>query len=481
MSHLVNILYDITSIKQLEGDHTRLKKVSLTMNEQQKYDVIKSLVDHHGNKKRAAILLGCSERHINRLIKKYNQEGKAGFIHGNKGRKPFHAISPELKTTIITLYNNKYWDATFSYACELMAKHDSISISPTALANILYSERILSPRTTKSTKKRLIRVLRAQQKKNSSKKEIDAIQANIVAIDDAHSRRPRCANFGEMLQMDASIHLWFGDHKTHLHIAIDDSTSQIIGAYFDEQETLNGYYNVFHQILTTYGIPAMFYTDRRTVFDYQRKNTKKVENDTLTQFGYACHQLGVELKVTSVAQAKGRVERAFQTLQQRLPIAMRLEGINTLSEANAFLNSYIKEHNAKFALPINNNKSVFISQPESLVINQTLAVIAERKVDTGHCIKFEKQYYKTMNSQGLQVHYHKGTKGLVIKTFDHQLLFSTDNKVYELELIPLHEKKSRNFDFEETKEKPQRRNIPSAKHPWRNSNFLKYKDNKIPA
>lgn len=451
------------------------------MNEQQKYDVIKSLVDHHGNKKRAAIKLGCSQRHVNRLIKKYNEEGKSGFIHGNKGRQPAHTITKEKKIEILTIYNNKYWDATFSYACELMERYDSIRISPTTLASILYREHILSPRTTKYTKKRLKSELKAQQKKSTSKKENDLIQANIVAIEDSHSRRPRCAYFGEMLQMDASVHQWFSNHKTHLHIAIDDSTSQIVGAYFDEQETLNGYYNVFHQILTNHGVPAMFYTDRRTVFDYQQKNTKKVENDTLTQFGYACHQLGVDLKVTSVAQAKGRVERAFQTLQQRLPIAMRLEGVNTLSEANAFLNSYIKEHNAKFSLLINNNKSVFISQPKVEIINQTLAVIAERKIDTGHCIKFEKQYYKTMNTQGLQVHYHKGTKGLVIKTFDHQLLFSTDDKIYALELIPLHEKKSRNFDFDEIKETPKKRCIPSPKHPWRNTTFLKYKDNKIPA
>lgn len=451
------------------------------MNEQQKYDVIKSLVDHHGNKKRTAIKLGCSHRHVNRLIKKYNEKGKAGFIHGNKGRQPAHALTEDKKIEILTIYNNKYWDATFSYACELMEQYDNISISPTTLASILYHEHILSPRTTKSTKKRLKSALKAQQKKSTSKKENDLIQANIVAIEDAHPRRPRCAYFGEMLQMDASVHQWFGNHKTHLHIAIDDSTSQIVGAYFDDQETLNGYYNVFHQILTNYGIPAMFYTDRRTVFDYQQKNTKKVENDTLTQFGYACHQLGVDLKVTSVAQAKGRVERAFQTLQQRLPIAMRLEGVNTLSEANAFLNSHIKEHNAKFSLPINNNKSVFISQPKVEIINQTLAVIAERKIDTGHCIKFENMYYKTMNAQGLQVHYHKGTKGLVIKTFDNQLLFSTNDKIYDLESIPLHEKKSRNFDFDEVIEKPKKRAIPSPKHPWRSTNFLKYKDNKIPA
>lgn len=458
-----------------------MNRIDLSMNEEEKYKAIKSLVDHHGNKQRTAIELGYTLRHINRLVLKYEELGKAAFIHGNVGRKPAHSLSDETKNTIVKLYTNKYRNATFAYGCELLAKHDDINISASTLSKILYAEYILSPRSTKKTKKFMKKKLRDELENTSSKKTQDTIISSIVAAEDSHSRRPRCAYFGEMLQMDASVHNWFGDTKTQLHIAIDDSTGNIVGAYFDEQETLNGYYNVFYQILTTYGIPAMFYTDRRTVFDYKKKNTNKVENDTLTQFGYACHQLGVDLKVTSIAQAKGRVERAFQTLQQRLPIALRLAGVNSLSEANAFLNSYIKEHNAKFALPINNTKSVFVMQPSIEIINQTLSVIAERVVDTGHCIKFEKNYFKTMNSQGSQVHYHKGTKGLVIKTFDKQLLFSTNDTIYELELIPLHETKSKNFDFDTPIASPTKRNIPSPKHPWRSSTFLKYKMYNIPA
>ncbi len=457
-----------------------MKRIDLTMKEQEKYQIIKSLVDHHGNKKRAATQLGCTIRTVNRLIKKYQEEGKNAFSHGNKGRKPVHAITQDLKAQILTLYNNKYSDATFSYACELLGEHDQIAISPTALSKILYDEFILSPRSTRRTKRLMSAKLRAILKDTSSKRESEQLQAAIVAIEDAHSRRPRCAYFGEMLQMDASIHEWFAGFKTHLHIAIDDSTGHIVGAYFDEQETLNGYYHVFHQILTTYGIPAMFYTDRRTVFEYKRINTNKVEHDTFTQFSYACHQLGVEIKTTSIPQAKGRVERAFQTLQQRLPIALRLAGIYSLSEANAFLNSYIKEHNAKFALTINHTKSVFIAQPELSLINRTLAIITERSVDPGHCVKFQKQYYKTMDAHGLQVHYHSGTTGLVIKTFDHQLLFSTNNQVYALDLVPQHEPASKNFDFDFVTEKPQKRNLPAPTHPWRNSTFLKYRDQTVP-
>ncbi|HHT97206.1 MAG TPA: ISNCY family transposase [Clostridiales bacterium] len=414
------------------------------MNEQEKYEVIKSLVDNDGNKFRAAIKLGCTIRQVNRMIVKYKKEGKSAFIHGNKGRKPAHALSEKEILDIITIYNNKYWDATFSHACELLEAHDGIKISSTTLTNILYEEFILSPISTRKTKQRIKKKLKELSKNAKSKKEKEHLETSIVAIEDSHSRRPRCAYFGEMQQMDASVHEWFGEGKHHLHISIDDSTGNLTGAYFDKQETLNGYYNVLHQILNTHGIPAMFYTDKRTVFEYKRLNTNKVEKDTFTQFGYACNQLDIEIKTTSMAQAKGRVERAFQTLQQRLPIELRLAGISTIDEANVFLNSYIKKYNDKFALPINYNKSVFIPQPNSETINNTLAVIAERTIDSGHCIRFNKEYYKTMDSRGLQVHYLKGTKGLVIKTFD-----------------------------------PRKRNIPSPKHPWRSESFLKYRYHKL--
>jgi hypothetical protein len=128
--------------------------------------------------------------------------------------------------------------------------------------------------------------------------------------------------------MDASVHHWFGRNKTQLHIAVDDATGAIVGAYFDTQETLNAYYHILYQILTKYGIPYMFLTDRRTVFEYKQKKSPSVEEDTFTQFGYSCKQLGIHIKTSSIPQSKGRVERMFQTLQSRLPIELRLAGIS---------------------------------------------------------------------------------------------------------------------------------------------------------
>ena len=136
-----------------------MKRIELRMNEQEKYDVIKSLVDHNGNKNAAAIKLGCTVRTVNRMIQRYKEQGKSGFVHGNRGRKPAHTFSEATVTDIITLYNNKYYDATFSYACELLAKHDGITIS--ALTKIMYKNYITSPRTTKAVRKRIAQQLRA--------------------------------------------------------------------------------------------------------------------------------------------------------------------------------------------------------------------------------------------------------------------------------------------------------------------------------
>lgn len=164
-----------------------MKRIELRMNEQQKYEIIKSLVDHDGNKKAAALKLGCTIRTVNRMIQKYKAHGKEAFIHGNRGRQPVHTISDELAADIINLYNNKYYDATFCYACELLAEHDGIKISPSALRNIMYKNFITSPRTTNVVRKRLASQLRQKQKNIKSKKQAIEIQASIVDIEQSHS------------------------------------------------------------------------------------------------------------------------------------------------------------------------------------------------------------------------------------------------------------------------------------------------------
>ena len=343
-----------------EQEEIIIRKVILTMNEQRKYEVIKSLAEHpNPNKQRAALILGCTVRHINRMLKGYREQGKAFFVHGNRGRKPASTIPNKTRSAIVDLYRTKYFGANFEHFTELLAKYEGIHVSPSSVFNILESEYILSPKVTKAKRKRVKKELEAKKKAAKTQKEADAVQTNLVAVEDAHSRRPRAAYFGELQQMDATPFEWIPGQIWHLHLAIDDASGTITGGWFDTQETLNGYYHVFHQILSDYGIPYKFLTDRRTVFTYKKKNSPSLDEDTYTQFAYACKQLGVQLETSSIPQAKGRIERLNQTLQSRLPIELRMAGITTIDAANEFLSAYIKESNKKFAFPLYGTGSVF--------------------------------------------------------------------------------------------------------------------------
>lgn len=451
-----------------------IRKVDLNMSEDYKYQEIKKLVDTNGNKKAASRRLECTLRSVNRMIIGYRTRGKEYFIHGNKGRKPSHTLPSDTKNMIVDLFRTKYDGANFTHYSELLAIHEKIKVSPSTINSILMTHNILSPKAKRYTKKRIKNII-SESLKNAdlSKKEKDHLSERIVAIEDAHPRRPRCAYFGEMLQMDASLHDWFGTSTAQLHIAIDDCTGAIVSAYFDSQETLKGYYNLLYQILKEYGIPYMFFTDRRTVFEYKQKKTPITEEDTFTQFSYACKQLGIEIKTSSVPQAKGRVERLFQTLQSRLPLELRLAGVTTLEQANKFLNSYIKEFNAKFALPIHLSNSVFEKQPSDEKINLLLAVLADRKIDNGHCVRFECKYFKLVDTNNNPVYCRKGTDALVIKAFNEQLYVSVDDIVYGLEEIPRNEKTSKNFDLG-IKPEPLKRYIPPMSHPWKHASFKRY-------
>jgi len=447
------------------------------MTEQHKYEVIKKLVDESGNKDRAALNLGITRRQVNRLIISYREKGKAAFVHGNSGRKPATAKSEDIRRDVVDLYRTKYYDANFTHYTELLARHEGIHLSVSCVTGILEAEHILSPRVTKAKKKRVKKELQEAQKAAKTKKEADKIQKNLVEVEDAHSRRPRCAYFGELEQMDASPYEWFGEGKTTLHIAVDDATGKIVGAYFDEQETLNGYYHIYHQILTRYGIPYKFFTDRRTVFTYKKKNSPDIGEDTCTQFAYACKQLGTQIEYSSIPQAKGRVERMFQTLQSRLPVELRLAGITDIKAANEFLDHYIDEFNAKFALPSDCTKSVFETQPSDEQLNLILAVLSERTVDSGHCIQFKKHYYRMLDKHGMQTHYRKGTKVMVIQAFDGSLYCCVnDRDVYVLEEIPEHEAKSKELDADYKKPVPKKKYIPPMNHPWRLQTFKKFID-----
>lgn len=451
-----------------------MRKVELSLREKEKYEVIKKLVESNGNKKRAQVRLGFKDiRQINRLVNGYKEYGKEFFVHGNKGRKPVHALSTEFKDEIELLYVSKYFDCSYTQFTEYLAKRENIFLSIATVGQILREKYILSPRARKRTRKAIKKALIEKEEKAKTKKEKAKIQANIVAIEDAHPRQPRCIYFGEEIQIDASIHRWFCNIKTTLHAAIDDSTGHVVAAYFDKEETLNGYYNIYYQILTQYGIPYSFKADRRTVFEYNKKGTTSDEDNTFTQFAYACHQLGTKLTTSSVPEFKPRIERLFESFQLRLIPELRLANITTIEEANAFLPIFLEKYNSKFALNINDSKSVFEKQLDLQKINLTLAVLRRRVIDSGHAIRFNKKFYRTVNKNGMPVFFGKGTKCMVIESFDKQLYATVENNIFALEEIPETQAYSVNFD-EIPPAKKKKIYIPNMVHPWKRESFEKF-------
>ena len=454
-----------------------MRKAELRMNEKEKYEVIKELVDHNSNKNRASKKLGLSRRQIDRLIIKYKEKGKSGFVHGNRGHVTPKTLDKSISNKIILLYKNKYYDFNFNHFKKFLEKKENIFVSYKFIYNILTKEEILSPKARKKTKREYAKrkLLREKKINNTmSDKQVNAIIDHEIALEDSHPRGEKPKYFGEIIEQDGSIHLWFGEKKTCLHLAIDKASSTVVGAYFDYQETLNGYYHVLYQILTNFGIPYKFFTDNRTVFNYMSLNPDKrtSDKDVLTQYGYACKQLGIELETSSVSQAKGLIERTNGTFQGRLVQELRLNNITTIEEANKYLTEiFVPEFNKEFALDYKKFPTVFEESPTEEKINYTLAVLTPRKIDNGNSIKFKKKYYQPYLNNELKCFMPK-TECLVIKAFNGDLLVTIDEQVLELKELNRNERFSKNFD-EVIKTKEKKKYIPPMNHPWRLESFKK--------
>lgn len=396
-------------------------------------------------------------------------------MHGNRSRKPAKSLDKSFSDNIILLYQKKYNGFNFKHFSEYLIEEENINVSYTFVYTTLMNKGIRSPKARKATKRRLAKEKLQKDKKleNKTEEEIEVVVNNEVALEDSHPRGEKPKYFGELTEMDGSSHLWFGDNKSCLHLATDKATNHIVGGYFDWQETLKGYYNVFKQILENYGIPYEFKTDNRTVFNYNKLNKDKrtSDKDVLTQFGYACKQLGTSIDTTSVSQAKGLIERDNETFQDRLINELKLNNITTIEGANEYLiKIFIPKFNRKFALDYKKFDSVYDASPSAEKINYTLAVLTPRKIDNGNSIKFKNEYYQPYENSELKCFKPK-TECLVIQSFNGELLVTIGEKVYELRKLERHEKYSKEFDKVPEIKKEKKKYIPPMSHPWKLASF----------
>jgi len=177
--------------------------------EKLKYKTIIKVINRNIDKNRATTIIGCSSRRIIQLIELYKNEGKAGFTHKSKNKTPINKLNQSLRETVVHLYKIKYYDFNFTHFREKLRDLENIKIPYGTVYNILTEANIKSPKRNRRNKK-----------------------------NNLHPSRERKRNFGELVQIDASVHIWFGNFKTFLHAAIDDATGNVLGAYFDTGETI---------------------------------------------------------------------------------------------------------------------------------------------------------------------------------------------------------------------------------------------------
>ena len=256
-------------------------------------------------------------RQVERLVRRYRAAGVAGLVSGKRGRPGNHQLRPGKAQRALALIRERYADFGPTLACEKLRECHGIELAVETVRTLMRAAGLWIPRKERPPK--------------------------------VYQPRNRRACLGELIQIDGSDHRWFEQRAPActLLVFIDDATSRLMHLQFVESESTFDYFAATRVYLERYGKPVAFYSDKHGVFRVNRKGA--IGGDGMTQFGRALHALNIDIICANSSQAKGRVERANGTLQDRLVKEMRLSGIDTLAAGNAFLPAFMEKYNARFA------------------------------------------------------------------------------------------------------------------------------------
>jgi transposase len=281
--------------------------------------LVRQAIEGGLSQREASARLGIGVRQFKRLVRHWRAVGDAGLVSRQRGRPSHRRLPDELRMRISGLLREKYADFGATLAAEKLAELDQIKVSAETVRRLQIDLGLWRPK-----KRRARRVFQLRE------------------------RRPR---FGELVQIDGSPHDWFEGRgpRCTLIVFIDDATSRLTALHFAPVESGKAYLAALREQVLAHGRPLAFYSDRHGIF---RVNAKDAQSgDGKTEFGRVVDRLGISLINALTPQAKGRVERANQTLQDRLVKEMRLSNINSIAEAQVFLPGFMTRYNEKFAIP----------------------------------------------------------------------------------------------------------------------------------
>lgn len=405
--------------------------ITMKQKELKQLHVIHKVLEGSLSQKQAAEVVSLSERQIRRIVKRIEAEGDKGIQHRSRGKESNRRLSEKLVARVVHLYQEKYQGFGPTLMSEKLLELEGIEVSKETVRRWL----IAAGQWQKGRKVRTHRQWR---------------------------ERKHC--FGEMLQLDGSHHDWFEGRrpKCVLMAYIDDATSKVYGRFYEYEGTIPAM-DSFRRYIRKHGIPMSVYMDKHTTYKSTAEPSIEDEiNGTkpLSEFGRALTELAVEIIHAHSPQAKGRIERLFNTLQDRLVKEMTLRGINTIDEANRNLDSYLSAHNKRFAVKSKEQDDLHRDIPKGLNLDKILCIRTERTLRNDFTIAHDGKLYQIQEPI-------KSKKVLVEERTDGKMLITyNDVRLKFAEITSRPEKQHKPVGVT----RHRKGHTPSADHPWIKSN-----------
>jgi transposase len=411
----------------------------MSQREVERLSVIKQVSKKQLKQGKAAEQLKISARQIRRMLKAYRQDGAQGLVSKHRGKTSNRRHAKENKALAMDLVHQRYADFGPTLAAEKLKELHGIVVNKETLRQWMTSSGLWHAKRAKKAR--------------------------------IHQSRERRSCFGELIQLDGSHHDWFEgrSEKCCLYVLIDDATSQLVGLWFEAGETTVGYFKVVREYIERHGRPLAFYSDKDSVF---RVNHPVGTADAQTQFERAMSELGIELICANSPQAKGRVERANGTLQDRLIKEMRLRDINTMEAANAFLPTFMADYNRRFAVAPRSEINAHRRQlPNLATLDLIFSLQDTRTLSKNLELSYKNVVYQIQGEgKGYRLRHAKVT---VCEDVNGQiaLLYKGRKLAYQC-----HHKQRRASDVVDVKQlnsrmdqtvKRMTKYIPKPEHPWR--------------
>lgn len=425
----------------------------MSAKERRRLEVLGRVRDGQLGLSEAAELMGVSYRQARRLRRRYRTKGDAGLVHGLRGRPGNRGVKVEHKAAVLAAYEQYYEGFGPQLASEQLLSRQALTVSPKTLRTWLIEAGLW----------KAVRKVRRHRR-----------------------RRPRKASFGELVQIDGSHHAWFEDRGPAccLMVMVDDATGWTWARFFEE-ETTAAAMTVLREWIERHGVPRRLYPDRHSIWRVNGKEAQEIEHRTgkrpLTQMGRALGELGIGLTCANSPQAKGRVERAHGTLQDRLVKLLRLEGIGSIEAANAYLQEkYLPDHNARFAAGVNGSPSTPPAELDNLHVPLPLALPPEaglglddvlcvkepRVVGRDGCVSYEGKAWQLHDTGGKTVSPVAVRQVMIHHHLDGRLEARSGNRRFSLHQPPCHEPPPK-ASLVERVDKLKGQAKPASDHPWR--------------